>query len=118
LWGTLRVPGNLTQGIEWLPRTNASAVKKTTYIHPTRCYDGNTGKNVYTANTAYKYCLHEGAGLRVVNTFQLPPALCKQTCDQNDACEAYTVDEPGENCWILSGGPDSNYDTYWKIGTP
>jgi hypothetical protein len=107
------------QGLEWLPRTNVSVSKRTTYLHKTRCASGKQGQQVTTSSSIYKKCPGDGAGLQVVLTFQLPPYLCQQTCDKKSDCEAYTVDAIGQNCWILNGddGEDQGgYLVYWRVG--
>jgi hypothetical protein len=113
--------GATTQGLEWLPRTNASVSKRTTYLHKTRCADGAHGQQVKTSSSVYKKCPGDRADLQVVLTFRLPPSLCQQTCDKKSDCEAYTVDAIGQNCWILNGelqGTDNNYLVYWRVGRP
>jgi hypothetical protein len=115
--------GKNAQGLEWLPRTNASVSKRTTYLHKIRCADGAHGQMVKTSSSVYKKCPGDGAGLQVVLTFQLPPSLCQQTCDKKSDCEAYMVDAIGQNCWILNG--DGNVDRYnqegylmyWRVGS-
>jgi hypothetical protein len=107
------------QGVQWLPRTNASVSKRTTYIHKTRCTGGTHGQQVKTSSSIYKKCPSDDASLRVALTFQLPPSLCKQTCDKKSDCEAYTVDAIGQNCWILTGGTGKTPDKYllhWRVG--
>jgi hypothetical protein len=116
--------GKNAQGLEWMPRTNASVSKKTTYLHKTRCADGAPGQQVTTSSSIYKKCPGDGAGLQVALTFQLPPSLCQQTCDKKSDCEAYTVDAIGQNCWILNGDANvdgynqENYLMYWRVGRP
>jgi hypothetical protein len=111
--------GATSQGLEWLPRTNASVSKRTTYLHKTRCAGGIKGQQVKTASSIYKKCRNgENPLLNVALTFQLPPTLCQHTCDKKSDCEAYTVDKIGQNCWILTGTNDgqSNYGLYWRVG--
>ena len=56
-------------------------------------------------------------GMAVTATYQLPPFVCAQTCDQNPACTAYAVDSAQQNCYI--GGPtppaSSNYTLYIRL---
>jgi hypothetical protein len=110
--------GATSQGLEWLPRTNASVSKRITYLHKTRCAGDTQGQQVKTSSSIYKKCPN---GIPLPNaalTFQLPPSLCQQTCDKKSDCEAYTVGEIGQNCWILTGNNDgqSKYELYWRVG--
>jgi hypothetical protein len=108
------------QRMEWYPRTSAID-EKTLYVHKTRCVLGITGTTVSTTKTVYKKCTNSSADVMgPLNTFQLPPHLCQQTCDKSKTCTGYTIDKAGENCWthtIIYDLPAPKYDTYWKIGT-
>ena len=71
-------------------------------------------------STGFAPALTSGAALGAHSlgsaTYQLPPFVCAQTCDQNPACTAYAVDSAQQNCYI--GGPSgggANYTMYFRL---
>jgi hypothetical protein len=103
----------MQQSAFWLPR-NSSGEK--TYIHTTRCSDGTTGTIMKTDKSVYKKCRGFVETLANFLTYQLPPNLCMSSCEGNSKCAGYTVDEQGQNCWLLTAEGGHPQDTYWKVG--
>jgi hypothetical protein len=105
--------------VSWLPRTNSTTSKQTTYIHKTRCSEGVAGEQVTAGSSIYKKCLNTGRDLALNNTFHLPPSVCQQTCDQQSFCIGYTIDQTGAGCWILqeANTASQGFVSYWLIGS-
>jgi hypothetical protein len=86
--------------LEWLPRVNDTATKKSTYIHKTRCGGGKPGEQVKTpTGDVYKKCVSDQVGLVVLHKFPQPGPLCLQTCDQNPECVATLPMEAAAGFW-------------------
>jgi hypothetical protein len=112
-----------SNALSWLPRTNSTASKQTTFVHKTRCADGVTGKHVTTAKNVYKKCSNVATDLVLKNAFSLPPSVCQHTCDQESFCVGYTIDETGSGCWILQQATNGRaqqekFASYWLVGSP
>merc|ERR1711871_303936 len=92
----------------------------TSYLRVDRC-DGNMpAQNVtsYTG-TVYKYCPGCDNGLKTQHTFNIPPFLCKQSCDGDKQCIGYSTQN--SSCIIYYGLCGQSFDAYLKIpgsGTP
>jgi hypothetical protein len=111
-----------SNALSWLPRTNSTASKQTTFVHKTRCANGVTGTTVTTAKNVYKKCSNVATDLVLKNSFNLPPSVCQQTCDHESFCVGYTIDETGSGCWILQQATNGRaqqeeFASYWLIGS-
>jgi hypothetical protein len=95
--------------LHWYPRTNSAVSKQTTYFHKTRCGYGEEGEHVKTDMNVYKKCSPAHGPPEVNNTFHLPPNVCLETCDGQQSCIAYTIDEAGSTCSILQGSSTGSY---------
>jgi hypothetical protein len=116
-------PGSGLRGnhLIWYPRSNSTVPQQTTYIHKTRCGDGIQGERIVTDKNAYKKCKNNKNFMGLKNAFNLPPNLCKSTCQSDADCAGYTIDTTDAHCWILNmtndHGPVSPVITsYWLIG--
>ena len=108
-------PGYGGQSVEWaMANTDI-----TSFIHKKRCASGSDGKMVTSpGGVTYKKCPEKASSnvMAVTATYQLPPFVCAQTCDQNPGCTAYAVDSAQQNCYI--GGPSgggANYTMYFRL---
>ena len=103
------------QLVEWA-MANADI---TSFIHKKRCASGVDGTMVTSpGGVTYKKCPENSSNnvMAVTATYQLPPFVCAQTCDQNPACTSYAVDSAQQNCYI--GGPSgggANYTMYFRL---
>ena len=103
------------QEIDWA-MANADI---TSFIHKKRCASGVDGTMVTSpGGVTYKKCPENSSNnvMAVTATYQLPPFVCAQTCDQNPGCTAYAVDSAQQNCYI--GGPSgggANYTMYFRL---
>ena len=111
----LFLPGTGGQAIEW-SMANSDI---TSFIHKKRCASGSDGTMVTSpGGVTYKKCPlgSTSDSMAVTATYQLPPFVCAQTCDQNPACTAYAVDSAQQNCYI--GGPaatGANKTVYFRL---
>ena len=117
---------NADQMVLYLPGTGGNAVEWamantdiTSFIHKKRCASGVDGTMVTSpGGVTYKKCPEKSSSnvMAVTATYQLPPFVCAQTCDQNPACTSYAVDSAQQNCYI--GGPSgggANYTMYFRL---
>ena len=108
-------PGYGGQAVEW----SMANTDITSFIHKKRCASGVDGKMVTSpGGVTYKKCPEKASSnvMAVTATYQLPPFVCAQTCDQNPACTSYAVDSAQQNCYI--GGPSgggANYTMYFRL---
>ena len=108
-------PGGDYQAVSWA-MANADI---TSFIHKKRCASGVDGTMVTSpGGVTYKKCAVGASSdmMAVTATYQLPPFVCAQTCDQNPACTSYAVDSAQQNCYI--GGPSgggANYTMYFRL---
>jgi len=103
-------PSSRDSGIQFFKRDS----DKTAYIHFTRCSDGGTGVNVTAplSGGAYIKCGGTGNSITAISSFNLPPFLCEQSCDNDPTCAMFTVDKAGANCWLskfVESGPETLY---------
>ena len=84
-----------------------------------RCNSGVDGTTVTSpSGVTYKKCPTGSTSdqMAVTATYQLPPFVCAQTCDQNPACTAYAVDSAQQNCYIGGPtGPGANFTMYFRV---
>jgi hypothetical protein len=94
-------PGN-NADMRWFPRSNSSFGAKS-FIHKTRCFNGQTGTTVQSSIGKYYYkkCPNTNTALFVGKTFRIAPFLCEESCDKDATCVGYVVDGAGQNCWTL-----------------
>ena len=103
------------QDIEWA----TADTDITSFIHKKRCASGVDGTMVTSpGGVTYKKCPQGATSdvMAVTATYQLPPFVCAQTCDQNPGCTTYAVDSAQQNCYI--GGPSgggANYTMYFRL---
>ena len=76
-------------------------------LHPQEALRERVDGTMVTSpgGVTYKKCPENSSNnvMAVTATYQLPPFVCAQTCDQNPACTSYAVDSAQQNCYI--GGP-------------
>ena len=112
------LPGTGDQAVEWA-MANIHKWDITSFIHKKRCASGVDGTMVTSpGSVTYKKCPvgSTSDAMAVTATYQLPPFVCAQTCDQNPGCTAYAVDSAQQNCYI--GGPTgsgANYTMYYRL---
>jgi hypothetical protein len=85
----------------WNPRTASTASKQTIFVHKTRCGDDQEGERISTDKNTYKKCTGPNTTMGLKNKFNLPPDVCRNSCEQETDCVGYTIDTTGANCWIL-----------------
>ena len=113
-YGSVYLPTDYEgQAVEW-SMANSDI---TSFIHKKRCASGSDGTMVTSpGGVTWKKCaVGVGNTMAVAATYQLPPFVCAQTCDQNPGCTAYAVDSAQQNCYI--GGPTGggNYTMYYRL---
>ena len=83
------------------------------YLSTTLCDKGVTATNVSSPKgNQYKYCNGYDNANILKAKYQLPPALCQSTCDQDDECIGYAVDTVGQNCYTYKGAAYSNIESW------
>merc|ERR1711871_930859 len=89
--------------IEFWPQ-NAST---TSYMHKSRCPDGSNATYVQSPSAAvFKVCKSD-ANIVALAKYQLPPFLCRQSCDEDPRCTFYTTDTAG-GCWTATTSSNAN----------
>jgi len=82
------------------------------YLSATRCAKGVVASNKSSPNgNVYKYCADYKDDNAQKATFQLPPQLCQETCEDDEECVGYAVDTPGQNC-ITYKAQSNDYSSY------
>lgn len=84
------------------------------YLSTTRCAKGVVASNKSSPDgNVYKYCADFTDDNTQKATFQLPPQLCQETCDDDEECVGYAVDTEGQNCITYKGHQhDDDYSSY------
>jgi hypothetical protein len=101
--------------MRWFPRSNSSFGAKT-FIHKTRCFNGQPGTTVQSSigKYSYKKCPKTNTALYIGKTFRVAPFLCEESCDKDTTCVGYVVDGAGQNCWTL-GATTQAHSSYYRI---
>lgn len=88
------------------------------YLSTTRCGEGVVASNKTSPNgNVYKYCADFSDNNDQKATFQLPPSLCQETCEEDEECVGYAVDTPGQNCITYKGRGPGSWSSYVYIPT-
>ena len=79
-----------------------------TYMNTTRCVGAQTGVNVSGGcgpkPETYWQCAGSSGDFKVLATFQLPPFLVAESCDNNPECVGFVVNKVGSMGKLLTPG--------------
>ena len=101
-------------GVGWFTRDSAA----TTYLSTSRCGQGRVGTHVQsTSGGVYKKCFENFDHFDVRGQFTLPPFLCQQTCDEDNDCVGYIVNNAQNQCTTLFYSAQySRYTMLFRVG--